>query len=243
MTDLEQFFGGRGLTALAFSGGADSTYLLHEAVRLGADIVPYYVSTEFCRMGDRDFADRMCGLAGVSMRVLEVSLLDDPQIRSNTPDRCYLCKRRILSAVLMASRLDGCRCVIDGTNASDDESDRPGMRALRELGILSPLREAGMTKDMIREASREAGIPTWDMPSNSCLATRISFGTPIDRGCLARVEEAEDAVKALGFPDLRVRTDGTDARVEFRSRRGEALERRSEVMAAVEPFFNDVTIE
>ncbi|MBQ3736477.1 MAG: TIGR00268 family protein, partial [Candidatus Methanomethylophilaceae archaeon] len=136
-------------------------------------------------------------------------------ITSNPADRCYHCKRLIFSSISRCASTDGCVYIMDGTNASDDPCGRPGMRALRELGILSPLRECGITKRQVRELSREAGLPTWNRPSNSCLATRISTGILITEEGLRRTESAEDELRSIGFSDIRVRTLPDSCRFEF----------------------------
>ena len=143
-TGLVSFFADSGRTAIAFSGGVDSTFLLQQAVSAGADVVAYHAVTGFGRKGDLAHAEAMCRLVGADLRVVRVPMLDDPGVRANPADRCYLCKKRIFSEIVGAARADGCVTVADGTNASDDENDRPGMRALRELGVRSPLREAGL---------------------------------------------------------------------------------------------------
>lgn len=242
-TGLESFFSDAGRVALAFSGGADSSFLLYSAVSAGADVIPYFVSTEFCRKGDRAHAEEVSKSIGTDLKVISLSMLDDPRMRENPADRCYLCKRRIFSVVKEAALRDGCSVVVDGTNASDDEGDRPGMRALRELGIRSPLREAGITKETVRERSRAAGLSTWDLPSNSCLATRVPAGTELSADILSRVEGAEDALRDLGFDNTRVRIRGDGAVLEFRSGRDRAVEEYPEVEAAVKPFFNDVCMK
>ena len=214
--DLREYFTGKSGVAIGLSGGADSALLLWAARKYAEDVTPFFASTVFGHPGDRESAETVCSLLGLDLRVVEVDLESDPDIMSNGPDRCYHCKRRIFGAILEAAHRDGCRIVTDGTNASDDVADRPGFRALRELGIVSPLRECGLTKDDIRKMSREAGLPTWDRPSNSCLATRMVTGFPIDLDVLWRAHQAEEALRAMGYSDHRVRTDGRTATVVLR---------------------------
>ena len=145
---------------------------------------------------------------------MDVGILDDGTVVSNPPDRCYYCKRRIFSTILAAARRDGLDTVLDGTNASDDASDRPGMRALRELGVRSPLRECGLTKPEIRRLSEEAGLFTFDKPAYACLATRIPAGERITAEKLRRTEAAERYLFSLGLRDFRVRSMGDTAKLQ-----------------------------
>ena len=132
----------------------------------------------------------------------------------------------------------------DGTNASDDAGDRPGMRVQREFGVRSPLRECGLTKAEIRALSREAGLPTWDMPSRACLATRIPAGTGITEEALLRVEGAEEALSRLGFRDLRVRKLGEVARIQLPEEElGRAMELRGRIIEEFRPFFSEVVLD
>lgn len=239
--NLQSILKGLGPVALAFSGGVDSTFLLYECVLTGVDVVPVFVRSEFTRRDEPDFAGYMCDQMGLDMDIMDMSLVADPAIRSNREDRCYLCKTRMFTGII--ARYEG-RTVLDGTNASDDESDRPGMRALRELGIRSPLRDAGFTKDGIRACSKEAEIPTWDMGSNSCLATRVLRGYEITEPDLRKVESAEDSLVDMGFVGVRVRTDGTRATVQVRSSQlEEAVERFAEIESVVGAHYLEVSLD
>lgn len=241
---LRSMLGAMGPFALAFSGGTDSSFLLHEAVRAGADVRPYYVDSVFCRRSDLDRAVAFCFEMDVKLDVVTVDILSDPHVAANGPDRCYLCKRLIFSTIRDRASREGVTVIADGTNASDPEDSRPGMRAVREFGVQSPLRACGITKDDVRSFSRESGLSTWDMPSNSCIATRVTEGHPITAELLGRVDSAEAAVSELGFSGFRVRTDGDSACVRFtRSQRGEAVARADEVSEAVGRYFRDVTID
>lgn len=142
-----------------------------------------------------------------------------------------------------AAYRDGCRIVADGTNASDDVANRPGFRALRELGIVSPLRECGLTKDDIRRMSREAGLPTWDRASNSCLATRMVTGIPIDLERIRDANLAEEALRSMGYEDHRVRTDGSVATVVLRRDQvPEDEEARRRIVDVVSEFMGETVI-
>ena len=202
---LERFFHEHPKAALAFSGGVDSAYLLWAGLRAGAEVWPYFVKTPFQPRFELEDAYRLCEQLDVDLIVLDYDILTDETVVSNPPDRCYHCKRRMFSRLKRYAASEGFSLLLDGTNASDNGGDRPGMRALAELEVRSPLRECGLTKDRIRALSKEAGLPTWDKPSYACLATRIPIGRAIVREDLEKVERGETALSALGFRDFRLR--------------------------------------
>ncbi|MBQ8179253.1 MAG: ATP-dependent sacrificial sulfur transferase LarE [Candidatus Methanomethylophilaceae archaeon] len=216
MSRIGAVCGGR--TALAVSGGTDSVFLLNVLAACGADVRAYHAVTPFGKPVDTVRVRSECARLGVPLTEVRVDTLSDPSVSANGPDRCYRCKRAIFSAIAGRARSDGCTIVADGTNASDDPGDRPGMRALTELGVVSPLREAGATKAEVRSMSRDMGLPTWDMPSDSCLATRVRTGTPLTADLLSRVASAEAHVSSMGFDGFRVRTDGSSATLVLRAR-------------------------
>lgn len=203
--DLKDFFRENPKVALAFSGGVDSAYLLYAAVKSGASVRAYYVKSAFQPRFELEDARRLAGELGADMRILEEDVLADAQVASNPGDRCYHCKKMIFTAIIRAAAEDGFSVLMDGTNASDDAGDRPGMRALRELEVRSPLRECGLTKAEIRRLSKEAGLFTWDKPAYACLATRIPTGTVITEERLCRTERAESYLASIGLRDFRVR--------------------------------------
>ena len=213
---LQEFFGAHPKAALAFSGGVDSSYLLYAARQLGADVKAYYVKTAFQPEFEYQDALRLASQLGADIQVLTLDVLACPDVTVNPKNRCYFCKQHIFGNILRQAKADGYHTVLDGTNASDQVSDRPGMKALQEMKVLSPLRLTGLTKAEIRRLSREAGLFTWDKPSYACLATRIPTGTEITGADLARTEWAEDYLMSLGFRDLRVRQLGSDiARIQL----------------------------
>lgn len=214
--DLKEFFGLHPRVAVAFSGGVDSSYLLYAAKECGAKVCAYYVKSAFQPQFELDDAKRLADELGTEMKVLSADILADETVTANPPDRCYYCKQRVFSEIIAAAKADGYTVIVDGTNASDDEGDRPGMAALRELSVLSPLRECGLTKSRIRELSKEAGLFTWDKPAYACLATRIKTGQTIDERLLQRTEKAEGYLFSLGFSDFRVRTVGETAKIQLR---------------------------
>jgi len=203
--------------AVAFSGGADSSFLLRllrDAYGRG-NVLAATVWSEFTTKAEIDAAARLARSLGVKHSVIKVKLLSDPKIRANTPLRCYYCKRKIFAAIKKEAARNGYHVVVDASNRDDRKDYRPGRFALRELGILSPLESAGMTKTDIRALSRKIGLPTWDKPANACLATRIPAGEPITEGKLYSIDAAESILRrAAGLKMARVRCHGDIARIE-----------------------------
>ena len=186
--NLKDFFEENPAVALGFSGGVDSAYLLYAARACGAKIKAYYVKTPFQPQFELEDAMALAQQLGAEMEILQLPILADEQVASNPANRCYYCKRRIFSAIRERAAAGGFSVLLDGTNASDDPGDRPGVRALRELEVRSPLREAGLSKAEIRRLSREAGLFTWDKPAYACLASRIAYGEKITETNLHMVE-------------------------------------------------------
>ena len=241
---LEAFFKENPKTALAFSGGVDSSYLLYAAMQAGAEVRAYYVKTAFQPEFEYEDAMRLAKQLGTEVTVLRLDALCDPQVAANPANRCYYCKQNIFGSIWRAARADGFSVLLDGTNASDQADDRPGMKALRELKVRSPLREAGLTKAMIREESRLAGLFTWDKPAYACLATRIPTGETITEEKLTRTEWAESYLMGLGFSDLRVRLLGSCARVQLPKEQQEAfLDRREEILAVLKTRYSGVLLD
>lgn len=214
---ISEFFAANPVCAVAFSGGIDSAWLLHEALRYGTRMQAYFVRTPFQPAFELQDARDTAAVLGAALTVLEVDVLTLPQVAENPEDRCYFCKQALFTALLAQARADGFPLVLDGSNASDDAGDRPGMRALRELGVRSPLRECGVTKGDIRAQARAAGLKLWDKPSYACLATRISAGVPITREDLGRVEAGEALLMDLGYTDFRLRLRGDHALLQVRA--------------------------
>ena len=214
--DLKQFFEQYPRVAIAFSGGVDSAYLLYAASKYAKRVKAYYVNTAFQPRFELDDAGRLAEELGVEMEVLDVDILCHTAVAANPADRCYHCKKILFSEIIRAAKQDGFNLLLDGTNASDDASDRPGMRALAELSVRSPLRECGLTKTQIRELSGIAGLLTHDKPAYACLATRIPTGEAITADKLQRTERCEAYLADLGFRDLRVRTVADAAKLQIR---------------------------
>lgn len=242
--DLRRFFIEHPRVALGFSGGVDSSFLLYEAARLGADCRGYFIKTQFQPAFELEDARRVARFAGAEMTVVDADALANAAIAANPPDRCYHCKKNIFSTLIEAARRDGFDTIIDGTNASDDADDRPGMRAIAELRVLSPLRLCGLTKSDVRRLSREAGLFTHDKPSYACLATRVPTDTPITADLLSRVEASEAALSSIGYRDFRVRVFAGGARLELtEADLARALSDVAAIRGAVSPHFDPVMID
>lgn len=241
---LQEFFRENPKAALAFSGGVDSAYLLYAAQQCGAQVRAYYVRTAFQPLFELEDARRLAEQLRADMRELTLDILADDAVRTNPADRCYHCKRLIFSEILREAEQDGFSVLMDGTNASDDADDRPGMRALRELSVRSPLRECGLTKPEIRKRSREAGLFTWNKPAYACLATRIPTGVEITADKLERTERAEAYLSALGFQDFRVRISGDAARIQVKETQlALVLEQRETILEELKKAYTDVWLD
>ena len=240
----QQFFEENPRVALAFSGGVDSAYLLNTAVHMGADVKAYYVASAFQPQFELEDAKRLARELKAPMEILTPDILSCDSVTANPADRCYHCKKIIFGTILEAARRDGYPVLMDGTNASDDAGDRPGMRALREMEVRSPLREWGLPKDRIRQLSREAGLFTWDKPAYACLATRIPTGEPITREKLQRTEWAETYLSNLGFRDFRVRTLGDAAKLQLTAADwNRFLPLREEILATLRQRYASVVLD
>lgn len=242
--ELRDFFRECPKVALGFSGGVDSAYLLYAALDHGAQVRPYFIKTAFQPQFELEDARRLCAQLGVELTVLELDVLQIPGVAENPPDRCYHCKRALFGRLRQQAQADGYTVLIDGTNASDDAGDRPGMRALGELSVRSPLRECGITKAQVRALSKEAGLFTWDKPAYACLATRVPTGEAITPETLRKVEAAEEALFSLGYSDLRVRVFHGAARLQLPGQQLEqAAKEREAISQALAPWFDTVLLD
>lgn len=219
LQELRHIVRSMGRMAVAYSGGADSTFLLRIARdELGEDALAIICDTDLMPSGEVAEAVRTALDLGVEPAVVKLDPLAHPQIAWNPPDRCYHCKRIVFEEIRRAAASKGVNIIADGTHAGDHDSDRPGMRALRELGVRSPLAEAGLDKEDIRAASLALGLPTALKPPSPCLATRIPFNEALTPDKLRQVDGAEHLLRELGYREARVRHHGLVARVELEPR-------------------------
>jgi uncharacterized protein len=204
-----------GTVAVAFSGGVDSTLLVTVAHReLGDGVLAVTARSETYPEGEFDEAASLARALGVRHEVIETSELANAGFAGNPPQRCYFCKKELFQKLLALARGQGIACVADGANLDDVGDFRPGLQAGRELGVRSPLREAGLTKAEVRALSRALGLATWDKPALACLASRFPYGEQITAEKLRQVAEAEALVHRLGYRQCRVRHHGRVARIE-----------------------------
>lgn len=241
---LQEFFEEHPKVAIAFSGGVDSSYLLYAAKKYAKEFCAYYAASEFQPAFEAEDARRLSEELGAPLKILELSILQVRRVCENPADRCYYCKTAIFAAITEAAAEDGFSVILDGTNASDDIASRPGVKALRELSVISPLRECGLTKEIIRAASREAGLFTWDKPAYACLATRIKTGEEITAEKLEKVEASETFLHDLGFADFRVRTENGNGKIQLRERDFPLLlENRRKILDELSGYYKSVVLD
>jgi uncharacterized protein len=211
---LLRFIAAQGSVAVAFSGGVDSSFLCHAAAAaLGDRAVAITVVSPMLPKREIDGAVDFAAKAGIKHILVEEAEIEE-EVAANPKERCYFCKKIEFGTILRAAKERGINAVLDGSNVDDLGDYRPGLKALEELRILSPLREVNLTKAEIRELSRRFELPTWNKPAFACLASRIPYGERIDKEKLSRVEKAEETLRAYGFRQFRVRSHEQIARIE-----------------------------
>lgn len=231
---------------VAFSGGVDSTLILKAAVDLlGEKVTAVTFSSRLSPKTEMDEAAKLAENIGAKHFVLQFDEFEDEKIITNPVDRCYHCKSYIFSSLKRFCRENNLGEVADGTNFDDLSQYRPGLQALRELNIHSPLAECGFTKAEVRECARELGLTVHSKPSAPCMATRVPYGTRLTDELLKRIERSEETLKALGFSGLRVRAHGDIARIELPKDQFQSAVRKSEMIAQElkKAGFNYVTLD
>jgi uncharacterized protein len=206
--------GAAGGVAVAFSGGVDSSFLCYAAHEvLGPRAIAITIVSPMLPQSELSCAGEVAAQIGIEHILVQEDEIDD-EVAENPVNRCYFCKKLEFGAVVRAAKEHGIHTIFDGSNLDDQGDYRPGLTALAELGIVSPLREARLQKNEIRELSRRYQLAVWDKPAYACLASRIPYGEKIDTEKLARIEHSEDALRSLGFRQFRVRSHGDIARIE-----------------------------
>ena len=244
---LTEYLAGRKKAAVAFSGGVDSSFLLNAAKdALGQDVIALTADVVSFPRRELEEAEKFCLTRGIPFLKVAVDQLSLEGFAENPADRCYICKKALFGALIKKAKDLGFSCVIEGTNADDADDYRPGLRAVRELGMESPLLDFGWTKEEIRKASCVMGLPTWNKPAMACLATRVPCGEPVTKEKLALIEKAEEQLFDLGLSKLRVRISGGDlARIEVEKEEMDHLfDIKDEVVSRLEELgFRYVTMD
>lgn len=204
-----------GSVAVAFSGGVDSAFLLKTAYDvLGDNVIAFTIVTDFFPEKETEETVTFCRRYGIRQELIIFDILSLDGIRNNPENRCYICKKKIFSLLAEKAAASGLKYIAEGSNVDDEGDYRPGMKAVAELGIISPLRYAGLTKNDIRALAKEAGLYVWDKPSSACLASRFAYGEELTKSKLFAVEKAEDIIRSYGVSQVRVRVHGDLARIE-----------------------------
>lgn len=241
---LKDFFRKTPHCAIAFSGGVDSSYLLAQGSKYAKKLKAYYVKSAFQPQFELDDAVLLAKQHNCEMEIIELDVLSSKTITDNPQNRCYYCKKTIFGHIISRAQKDGFAVILDGTNASDDVQDRPGMQALTELGVQSPLREAGLTKQRIRELSKQEGLFTHDKPAYACLATRVPTGTQITKEILNKIEHSEDIIKSMGFTDFRLRYNENFAKLQVpQNQMHQVIDQSHAISQALSPYYKDVLLD
>lgn len=215
VNDLYTYLKGLGKVCVAFSAGIDSSFLLEAANRaLDGNVLAIMAKGAMMPQKELEYGREFCKQRSIRLVEIEANEFSIEAFVNNTSDRCYHCKNGIFSKIIKVAGENGFDIVAEGTNSDDSNDYRPGKRALRELGVKSPLLGCGFTKQEIRECAKAMDIEIWDKPSAACLATRVPTGEKVTPELLKRIEMSEDFLKEMGFKQVRVRVHGQLARIE-----------------------------
>ena len=242
--NLVEYLTSLGNIAIALSGGVDSSYLAYAVKQSGVPCKAYTVKSQFVPQFELDDAKKIAECIGIPLEIIDIDVLDYDDVTSNPSNRCYYCKHHVFTTISEHAKRDGFNILCDGTNASDEVEDRPGMRAIAELSVKSPLRECGLTKSMIRDLAHKADLFTWDKPSYACLATRFQAGQPITGLDLEHIEKAEGYLFSLGLSDFRVRLVRNTAKIQVPENQiAIVIKNRIVILSYFKSMFDDVVLD
>lgn len=244
--NLKEYLNSLESVAVAFSGGVDSTFLLKVAHdTLGDNAVA--VTARSCSFPERELNEAIvfCKSEGIKHYIVDSEELDIEGFSENPPNRCYLCKKELFEKIIKLAQKENLKNIVEGSNLDDNGDYRPGLQAVSELGIKSPLRVAELNKEEIRSLSKELGLPTWNKQSFACLSSRFVYGETISRDKLSMVDKAEQLLLDLGFHQVRVRIHNSVARIEIEPAEfGKLIENRLEISEKLKSYgFQYVTLD
>lgn len=242
--NLVKYLTSLGNIAVALSGGVDSSYLAYAAKQSGIPCKAYTVKSQFVPQFELNDAKKIAEFIDIPLEIIDIDVLAHDDVTSNPDNRCYYCKHHVFTTIGEYAKRDGFTVLCDGTNASDDIDDRPGMRAIAELSVKSPLRDCGLTKSMIRKLAQQANLFTWNKPSYACLATRFQAGQRITSHDLEHIELAEKYLFSLYLSDFRVRLIGNSAKIQVPENQiAIVIKNRIKILTYLKSMFDDVVLD
>ena len=242
--ELKEFFTNHPNVAVAFSGGVDSAYLLYVAKKYAKKVIAYYVKSEFQPDFELRDATNFANKYDITLRIIDLKILQIAEIKNNPPNRCYYCKKIIFNSIIERAKLDGFNTILEGTNASDDISDRPGFKALEELKVYSPIKTCGLTKDKIIALSKKAKLFTYKKASYACLATRIYCNEEITKDKLCTIEVCEKFLFEKGFKNFRIRVKENNAKIQLEKKDlKKILKKREEILEYLKKYFETICLD